>query len=205
MDETGNGSRNRTERDRQREETRRRVYESALEVFRRDGVEKARIDEIARAAGVSRGTFYFHFRTKDDVLLALVHESETRLCDQIEALPADAPITEVLDTIAEHIAAQWSGEPQLLRDIGVVSFRNIARSMDEEREAHPARVALVPRVQSAIDRSEMSDLLPAEITADFFLVNLFGAAVAWVGNPALPLDVLLKSVVQLFMRAARPD
>ncbi|MBW2256628.1 MAG: TetR/AcrR family transcriptional regulator, partial [Deltaproteobacteria bacterium] len=183
MDETDEGTRTWTERDRQREETRRKVYEAALEVFRRDGVEKARIDEIARVAGVSRGTFYFHFHTKDDVLLELVHESETKLCDRMEAMPEDAPILEVLDAIAEHIAAQWSGDPQLLRDIGVVSFRNIARSMDEEREAHPARVALVPRIRSAIARNEVSGLLPAEITSDFFLVNLFGAAVAWVGNP----------------------
>jgi len=205
MDDTDERPRTPTERDRQREETRRRVYEAALVVFRRDGVEAARIDEIARTAGVSRGTFYFHFRTKDDVLLELVRDSETALCDHLEVLPPDTPIAAVLDTIAEEIAARWGDDPQLLRDIGVVSFRNIARSMDEEREAHPARLALVPRVQSAIDRNEISGLLPAEITADFFLVNLFGAAVAWVGNPALPLDVLLKSVVQLFMRAARPD
>src|SRR5690606_227101 len=68
-----------TERDRQREETHRRLFETALDLFRRDGIEAASIEEIANRAGVSRGTFYFHFPTKDDVLLELIAEKEVGL------------------------------------------------------------------------------------------------------------------------------
>src|SRR5205085_7825923 len=58
-----------SKRDLQREETRHKLYEAALEVFRRDGVAAARIDDITRAVGTSRGTFYFHFPTKEHVLV----------------------------------------------------------------------------------------------------------------------------------------
>ena len=59
-----------SQRDRQREETRRRIYLAALDVFRRTGVAPAHIDDIAGAAGVSRASFYFHFPTKEHVLVS---------------------------------------------------------------------------------------------------------------------------------------
>ena len=57
-----------TQRERQRAETRERLFQAALDEFRREGVAGARIERIASAVGVVRGTFYFHFPTKDHVL-----------------------------------------------------------------------------------------------------------------------------------------
>ena len=68
-----------TERDRQREETRRRVREVALDVIRRDGLSDARVDEMARLTGVSRGTVYFHYPTKEHVVAEVLGEAEGRI------------------------------------------------------------------------------------------------------------------------------
>ena len=65
-------------RERQREDTRQRIYDAAMEIFRRDGFEVARVDDVAKAAGVSHGTFYFHFATKDEVLIQCLRASEAR-------------------------------------------------------------------------------------------------------------------------------
>lgn len=54
-----------------REKTRLRLLESALAVFTRKGPEVAVIDDFIAAAGVSRGTFYNHFNTTNELLLAL--------------------------------------------------------------------------------------------------------------------------------------
>lgn len=54
-----------------REQTRRRLLESALSVFADKGPDLAVIEDFIAAAGVSRGTFYNHFRTPLDLLLAL--------------------------------------------------------------------------------------------------------------------------------------
>ena len=83
-------------RDRQREETRRRLYVAALQVFRRDGVGNCRIDDIAKIAEVSRAAFYFHFPTKDDVLIELLRESEKPISEAIAALKNDTPVDKVL-------------------------------------------------------------------------------------------------------------
>src|SRR6516225_12220817 len=84
-------------RERQREDTRQRIYDAAMDIFRRDGFEVARVDDVAKAAGVSHGTFYFHFATKDEVLIQCLRASEMRVVAAIEAVPAGAPLIAVLD------------------------------------------------------------------------------------------------------------
>lgn len=192
----------RTERARQREETRRRLFDAAVEIIRRDGLDAARIDEIASAAGVSRGTFYFHYPTKEDVLVELLDDSQRAVSDELEALPADAPLALVLDTTASAIARQWQDDPGMLRAIGTVALKLTARSLPDAVEQHAVHQALMPRFQAAYDRGEVGDLIPPQLMTEFFLVNVFGAALAWCGNPIMPLEGVLRNVVAFFVRAA---
>ena len=54
------------------EEGRARLLEAALGVLSRKGFEGTSVEDICRAAGYSKGGFYFYFRGKEDVLLHLV-------------------------------------------------------------------------------------------------------------------------------------
>ena len=54
------------------EEGRARLLEAALRVLSRRGFEGTSVEDICRAAGYSKGGFYFHFRGKEDILLHLV-------------------------------------------------------------------------------------------------------------------------------------
>ncbi len=59
---------------RRREETRTRLLTSALGVFARNGYERATVDEIVRDAGFSKGAFYVHFKSKDDLFWTMLEE-----------------------------------------------------------------------------------------------------------------------------------
>ena len=52
-------------------ETQARILDAAEEVFVRDGYESAQLDEIASVAGRSKGALYGHFKSKEDLFLAL--------------------------------------------------------------------------------------------------------------------------------------
>src|SRR5437899_2383732 len=58
-------------------ETRARLLDAAEEVFVRDGYESAQLDEIAARADRSKGAVYTHFKSKEDLFLALF-ENRTR-------------------------------------------------------------------------------------------------------------------------------
>src|SRR3984885_7871777 len=70
-------------RDAQRQQTRQKVYAAALAEFKRTGMAAADVGDIAAAAGVARGTFYFHFPTKENVLAELERHEEARLVAQL--------------------------------------------------------------------------------------------------------------------------
>ncbi|NCG21428.1 MAG: TetR family transcriptional regulator [Rhodobacterales bacterium] len=194
----------RTGRDRQREETRRRLFDAALLVFREQGVDESRIDDIAQRAGVSRGTFYFHYPSKDDVLLQLMMETQIAMVDVLESVPDDAPIANVLGVVATRMAAQWQADPGMLAEIGMVALRRTAQNLSDLEESHPLQAALVAPLRRAADRGEIGALIPPELLSEFFLVNQFGAALAWCGNPMMPLEDLLQNVVTFFLRATAP-
>lgn len=77
-----------------REKTRLRLLQSALAVFTEKGPDAAVIDDFIAAAGVSRGTFYNHFRTTNELLLALataMSDEVLRIVDPI-VLRLDDPV-----------------------------------------------------------------------------------------------------------------
>lgn len=57
-----------TRRDRQAQETRTKLIETALDLFSRQGVDNTSIKDIARNAGVAQGLLYHYFASKDDLL-----------------------------------------------------------------------------------------------------------------------------------------
>lgn len=65
-----------TKRKLQARETRKRILESALSLFRERGFDQVSIDEITSSAGVSKGSFYTYFQTKSDIII-----EEFRLID----------------------------------------------------------------------------------------------------------------------------
>jgi AcrR family transcriptional regulator len=68
------------------EETRRRILEAALSVFRERGFERATMREIATAAGVAVGAAYYYFESKDAIVMAFYERSQGEMRPQIEAL-----------------------------------------------------------------------------------------------------------------------
>ncbi len=61
------------------EETRRRILEAALEAFAGQGYQATGVAEICQRAGVTKGAFFYHFPTKQDLFLALLNEWLTQL------------------------------------------------------------------------------------------------------------------------------
>lgn len=188
-------------RDKQREETRRRIYLAALEIFRRDGVAQCRIEDIANKSEVSRGAFYFHFPTKDDVLIELLRESQKPIAAKLLELPKDAKLELTLDTLSSEMATFWEKDPKLLPDVASVALKMTSVVMD--REGVPVRDVLGKCFIAAAARGELSDVLPPEVLADFYLSNALAAMMAWCANPMLPLEVVLKGVSTLFLTGAR--
>lgn len=90
--------------------SRERLLIAAAKVFAERGFERASVDEIAAEAGLSKGSLYWNFASKDDLFEALLEEHVDRRARAILNLTKEAPAG--LDMSAE--ASRWFSE--LLRE-----------------------------------------------------------------------------------------
>lgn len=59
------------------------LLDAACDEFSRRGIERARVEDIARRAGISKGAFYLHFRTKEDAFHEIVQRFLGALEDHV--------------------------------------------------------------------------------------------------------------------------
>jgi AcrR family transcriptional regulator len=77
-------------RERVREATREALLEAAEQTFAEQGIEGARIEDIAARAGIAVGTFYNYFQDRDDLLRALAGVRRETLMERLDAAAAAA-------------------------------------------------------------------------------------------------------------------
>ncbi len=74
-------------REARRLQTRERILGAAIAEFKRSGMAGADVGAIVTAAGVAHGTFFFHFPTKEHVLLELEASRGSTRRDRIRPVP----------------------------------------------------------------------------------------------------------------------
>jgi AcrR family transcriptional regulator len=111
------------------------ILDSAYELITERGAERASMDEIAARAGVSKATLYQHFKSKDELVVAV----SLRLMRQSEmALAAREPDTPALEHLARTI------ETRLVRRAGLWSAHAVV---------HPELAAANPAYEAQIEAS----------------------------------------------------
>lgn len=83
------------------EETRTRILEAAVKQFSINGYNAASVDNICEQAGVSKGAFYHHFKTKHDVFLALL-DGWLQTFDQAIEASRGRPMPETFQMMTEY-------------------------------------------------------------------------------------------------------
>ncbi|MEU3722030.1 helix-turn-helix domain-containing protein [Streptomyces sp. NPDC031705] len=89
--------------------TRQRIQDVALELFAEQGYEKTSLREIAERLDVTKAALYYHFKTKEDIIIS-VFEDLTRPIDELIEWAQEQPRTletkrEVLRRYSEAMAA----------------------------------------------------------------------------------------------------
>ena len=115
-------------REAQRLQTRARVFDAAVAEFGRSGLAGADVAAIAATAGVARGTFYFHFPTKEHVLVELERAEE-------------AKIVATLDTRSAAPSSTGSSVRSCARDAPAALIRKAAKQASEIKKRFLPNIA----------------------------------------------------------------
>jgi AcrR family transcriptional regulator len=103
--------------------TRDRLIAAAIEVFVEQGYERARVQDIARAAGLTTGAIYANFRDKRELLLAAIADRSAAEVETLLHASASTPPRDLLAALGSRIAFRANDRPLLL-DAVVASERD---------------------------------------------------------------------------------
>ncbi|MCW5681570.1 MAG: TetR/AcrR family transcriptional regulator [Xanthobacteraceae bacterium] len=78
------------------------ILDAALEEFSANGFAATRLDDVAKRAGVAKGTIYFYFKDKEELFERLLHSYMSPLVDALESrITGEAPARVVLETMVD--------------------------------------------------------------------------------------------------------
>ena len=89
-------------------ETKNKIFETAKQLFKKNGFENVSVDSIVEEAGVSKGAFYVHFESKDVLAAILINDyvNEVDLDYKffLDTIHTETPVSDILLSLVEKIA-----------------------------------------------------------------------------------------------------
>lgn len=187
-------------REAKRLQTRERLMGAAIAEFKRSGMAAADVGAIVAAAGVAHGTFFFHFPTKEHVLLELERREEERIAKQLDRY-ADSG-GDLSSTLRESVRLVMGLERRLgavlFKDFLALHFSQTRPSADESRE-HPVIVSVAREIEHAQTRGRVDPDANPMNSAVFFLLGLYALLTTTHEWPAQ--DAMLEDYVNRTLRS----
>lgn len=122
---------------RARPDTRRQeLVDAALAVFAARGVAATSVDDIVKAAGVAKGTFYLYFTTKDDAVTAVAERMVMGVGERIGALANTPDLSPIDRLLALGKTMQQVGREPYERDLVEMFHRPENRAVHDRISEH---------------------------------------------------------------------
>lgn len=190
-------------REAKRLQTRERLLGAAIAEFKRSGMTDADVGAIVSAAGVAHGTFFFHFPTKEHVLLELERREEDRISKRLrQFLQTGQDLPAVLNEAVRLVAGlerRLGGT--LFKDFLALHFSQTRPPVQDDDE-HPVIVMVAEQIEHARVRGETDPDVIAVNSAVFFLLGLYALLTTTHGWPTR--TALLEDYVTRTLRSLEP-
>jgi AcrR family transcriptional regulator len=171
-------------RETKRLQTRERLMGAAIAEFKRSGIAAADVGAIVAAAGVAHGTFFFHFPTKEHVLLELERREEERIAKQLARHSASK--RDLSSTLNEAVRLVVGLERRLgavlFKDFLALHFSQTRPPADESNE-HPVIVLVAQEIKHAQELGRVDPDVDPMNSAVFFLLGLYALLITTHGWP----------------------
>lgn len=192
-------------RKRRSNETRERLFRSALQLFAEKGFAETTVEDITEAADVGKGTFFNYFPSKDHILLAF---GEMQL-GKLEAMIASArasgePMRQFLRSLGVRMTQEPVRNPAVIRALlqGYLSTTPVRSAMmDLQRRVQALHTEMIQHGQ---ERGEIRDDKPAAEIAHVFRQTIFGTLLMWSLAGDATLNTRMESAFDLLWSGLAP-
>ena len=185
-------------------ETRKRIVAAAKKLITENGFENVSIEDIAKEAGVSTGSFYTYFKRKEDIVEELNQQNFYRLAETVNEM-ADMELCERLKFYCREFLAE-------IERVGIEICRQWIRNnitpiemeISEKKTTKYVHdyLAMKSLLEEGVRRGELTSDMPVAEMALFLNAQLYGLMMAWCMTDAA---VIGSDLIGAFLElAAKP-
>lgn len=179
-------------------ETKKRIYECAVDLIRKHGLDNFSVDDIVEAAGVSKGTFYVHYRSKFSLIADYVSTVDIGYEDYYNSIPTDIKPSEMLLLVTEKIA------DVLINSIGFDVMRTVYEALIKKADGTEALLSYNRKlyqiyrqiIMQGVRQGEFREALNIDSISKHCIMSIRGMTYEWcIRYPDIDLK---KEVLQHF-------
>ncbi len=185
------------------EERREQILQAALTCFGEKGYHAATMDDLVRASGLSKGSLYWHFRSKEEVFLALFDATAAQLYREWDAAAeSGADVLEVLRRESEIAIEALSGDRLFL--LAWAEFLHHPAGRQRMGEIYAtARAKLATIIELGRDAGTLRSGSPAQEVASGLIAAVEGLLLQWLVDPDFELKRHFESTWEILMGGLR--
>jgi len=166
-------------------ETRQKIYESASQLFRKHGFDHVSVDAIVKAAGVAKGSFYVHFKSKNFLITSLIADNVGKVdldyMAYLQTLPADASATDQLMSLIEKVADTISNTigydvMRIIYEVQLTKTVNTEAMLSYSRDIYKVFSKVI---QVGIEQGEFKPKISTDQLANHLIMNMRGMTYEW--------------------------
>lgn len=184
--------------------SRQRILDCAARLFRQRGYGATSLRDIAAASGMKAGSLYYHFASKDEIVIDVLNIGVARVTDAVQTavatLPADAPAGDLIDAaIHEHLRALHE-----MGDYTSANVRIFGQVPEAVREAHtPTRRTYEDYWEQLLTKAKASGEISADTNPHLMLallISSLNATLEWFDPSRGPVDRIATAFSALVRR-----
>lgn len=189
----------------QTQETKQRIYKAASNILKKNGFAYLTVSNICRAANVSNGTFFYHFKTKDDLFVHYTYEqfAEFREKNNFDSVVKDMPFDRRIITFYNY----WV---DYMEEIGLPFFSNYYNTKNYSLDVRiwnrrePVSIWNYPGecLKQAYSEGLLKDGISVSHCAEVFGTLMKGIAFDWcLSNGAFDMHEMIDEIMQPYLKS----
>lgn len=191
-------------------DTKDKILKSAEVLFKEHGFKQTSVDSIVKKAGISKGAFYVHFSSKDEIIAhfinAVISKIDMDLDSIINSSQDDTPVTITLLKVLERISFNK------VEELGYPLNKSAAMIQINKTLNHDILINYNKSIYSAvfklitlgIERGEFRATYSADTIASDFVTTVRGFIFEWIANyPDMDLNDCLQKHFRIYFEGLK--
>lgn len=141
-----------------KEDAKRRIIEAAMDVIAERGCDQMTIDDVAKKLGVTKGAVYWYFKSKEELVAAVLKKFQT----DIERTTFESFYNRPIEEVFSQIFERFSLTDDRQRAIFFEMFALAARNSDVRHATREYYMGLVSTFEEAIRREKKKNFIQTQ-------------------------------------------